>query len=223
MSGGRGRRRRVLIVVACLVAFPIFVAVVLASAIGIAELTGGRASESTLNRWGNVGQTFESVNTVFSGLAFVALVVTFAIQYQELRMQRIELQMQREAMHTSNGELHRSAEADLRRLHFELIKVSIDDPDLAAVWPEFEPGLSAGRNRQYLYANLVFHHVRLNFQIGTFPEEDARTMLRYLFESSIMRAYWSAAERSRNTVSADTHERHFAEVANEIYRERLTE
>ena len=54
-------------------------------------------------------------------------------------------------MTESHNELRRSAEADLRMLHMELIKMSIADPQLAEVWPEFTPNLSPGQNRQYLY------------------------------------------------------------------------
>jgi hypothetical protein len=170
-------------------------------------------------RWGNIGQTFESVNTVFSGLAFVALVVTFAIQFQELRMQRIELKMQREAMKASNGELHRSAEADLRTLHVELIRMAIDDPQLAAVWPEFEPGLSTERNRQYMYANLIIQHVWLNLQIGNYSNDEARGMLRYMLSNPIMRNYWRASESIRQWLVADTPEQLFARMVDDLYCE----
>jgi hypothetical protein len=171
-------------------------------------------------RWGNVGQTFESVNAVFSGLAFVALVVTFAIQFQELRMQRIELKMQREAMKASNGELHRSAEADLRALHVELIKMAIDDPQLAAVWPEIEAGLSTERNRQYMYANLIIQQVWLNLQIGNYSNDEARGMLRHMFSNVLMRNYWVASEESRRWLVAGTPEHLFAKMVDDLSRER---
>jgi hypothetical protein len=210
---------RVLLAVSAVLGFPIFVALVLLAGVGIAALLGRRGSTDTWIRWGNIGQTFESVNTVFSGLAFVALVVTFMIQYQELRMQRLELQMQRAAVRESNGELRRSADADLRRLHVELIRMSINDPQLAAVWPEFGPDLSEEQNRQYLYANLIFQHVRVNLQIGDYSTEEARRFLRYLFSSPLMRAYWQATQQARSALVPGTSEHEFSNVADEICRE----
>src|SRR5437773_6286573 len=101
----------------------VFMATVVVAGVGIPALVGTLAPARTWTLWGNVGQTFGSINTVFSGLAFIALVVTFLMQLQELRMQRTELYVQRDAMTKSHNELRRSAEADLRMLHMELIKM----------------------------------------------------------------------------------------------------
>ena len=209
-------RQRVLLVVAGILGVPVFTGIVLLAGVGIAALLGRRGSTDMWTRWGNIGQTFESVNTVFSGLAFVALVVTFAIQFQELRMQRIELKMQREAMKTASD---RSTDASLRILHIELIKMAINDPELAKVWPEFEPGLSIERNRQYLYANLIIQNVWLNLQIGRYSNDEARGLLRYMFSNSIMRDYWVASQTIRRRLVADTPEYLFARMVDDLYHE----
>jgi len=54
---------------------------------------------------GQFGDLFGSVNALFSGLAFVALIYTIHLQRQELSLQRIELKLQREEMVASRGEL----------------------------------------------------------------------------------------------------------------------
>jgi hypothetical protein len=196
------------------------VAAILFAGIGIAALVGSGGTTDTWNRWSAVGQSFGLINSVFSGLAFVALVVTFWMQFRELQMQRIELYMQRDAMTKSHNELHRSAEADLRMLHVELIKMSIADPQLAEVWPEFEPGLSVERNRQYLFANLVYQHFRLALQIGDYTDDEIRSNLRYMFSSPVMRAYWAASAHTRGAiVLPETEEGRFAQLAEHIYRD----
>jgi hypothetical protein len=223
LDGRAATRQRVLLIVAAILGVPVFTGIVLLAGIGIAALIGRRGSTDLWVRWGNVGQTFESVNAIFSGLAFVALVVTFAIQFQELRMQRIELKMQREAMNSSNGELHRSAEADLRTLHVELIKMAIDDPQLAAVWPEFERGIPPERNRQYLYANLIIQHVWLNLQIGNYSDDEARGMLRYMFSNPLVRNYWATSEAIRRWFVADTPEQVFSRMVDDLFHEHDAE
>lgn len=60
------------------------------------------------NSWterGQFGDLFGSVNALFSGLAFVALIYTIHLQRQELSLQRTELKLQREEMIASRGEL----------------------------------------------------------------------------------------------------------------------
>ncbi len=54
---------------------------------------------------GQFGDLFGSVNALFSGLAFVALIYTIHLQRQELALQRTELKLQREEMIASRGEL----------------------------------------------------------------------------------------------------------------------
>src|SRR5439155_11129773 len=127
--------------------------------------------------------------------------------------------MQRDAMTKSHNELRRSAEADLRMLHMELIKMSIADPQLAEVWPEFTPNLSPGQNRQYLYANLIYQHIRLCLQIGDYTDDEVQFHLRYLFSSPVIRGYWNAAQHSRRALVPQTHEGQFAQLADEICRE----
>src|SRR5262249_55034029 len=156
--GGHSMSRRYLrltiqLIVLALVTLMLIVTV-LTLGISIATAMARRADPGTLTVWANVGQTFESVNAVFSALAFAALIITFWFQLKELREQRLELQLQREAAKGAREELHRTAMADLRGLHIQLIRMSIDDPDLAAVWPPLGTEVPTARNRQYLYANL---------------------------------------------------------------------
>ncbi|HTJ69809.1 MAG TPA: hypothetical protein VL551_19890 [Actinospica sp.] len=77
--------------------------------VGITAVLANVLSIGLGNRMGTLGQIFESVNAAFSGLAFIALVVTFRLQYDELKLQRAELQNQHQAMDKSQAELHRSA------------------------------------------------------------------------------------------------------------------
>ncbi|MEU9733710.1 DUF6082 family protein [Streptomyces sp. NPDC048002] len=62
-----------------------------------------------------------ALSAVFSGIAVLLLVGTLILQQRELRMQREELALQRAELIASREELRRSATADLRGLHIQLI------------------------------------------------------------------------------------------------------
>jgi hypothetical protein len=169
-----------------IVAFGVLIDFVLAAAV----------PTNTWRDWSNVGQAFEAVAAVFAAFGFAALVVTFLMQFKELQLQRQELASQRHEMSQTQAELHRSAEADLRRLHVELLRMAIDDEELGAVWPSPE-GVPYSARRQHWYANLIYHHQRLALELGQFDEEAISVILRWLFRNPIMREYWKAGAEPR--------------------------
>jgi hypothetical protein len=198
------------------------IALVLAGAIAAAgvfavEAVGGLESPATWSRWADVGNAFGVLGALLSGLAFVALIVTLWIQFRELRYQRMELRLQRDAIERSSGELRRSADAGVRMLHFELMRMSIDNEELAAVWPAVLPSVDPRRNRQHLYANLVFQHMSLSMQVAQYTDSQVRQALGYLFASEIMRDYWrtSKSARARTQVPGNDHWR-IAQIGDEV-------
>lgn len=160
--------------------------------VGITALLAVVLGKGLQSKMGSLGQIFESVNAVFSGLGFIALVITFRLQYDELRLQRQELESQRQAMDKTQVQLRRSAKADIRACHVELMRFSMEDADLAAVWPEFQVGLSATVTKQFTYANLIVQHQRMMFDLGFYDETHVRVFFHYLFTSPTMRAFWEA-------------------------------
>jgi hypothetical protein len=168
---------------------------------------------------GNIGDSFGAMNAIVSGMAFAALVATLWLQSRELALQRSELAMQRDAISQSRDELHRSAEASLRTLHVEMIRMSIDDAALAAVWPPLDPKASQETERQYLYANLIYSHLWLGRRSGDYTENQVENALRYMFTSPIFRDYWRVAANARMSLVPESDEYHFAKVADRIRRE----
>jgi hypothetical protein len=149
----------------------------------------GARLDSTM---GNVGQIFESVNAAFAGLGFIALVVTFRLQYDELVLQRQELESQRHAMDKTQVALHHSATADIRLSHLELMRMSINDTDLAEVWPDVRTGLSAKATKQLAYANLIVQHQQMLHTLDLLDSADLRSVFDYLFTNQLMRNFWEA-------------------------------
>jgi hypothetical protein len=197
-----------------------FVGVILLTGVGMVALVTMTASPDTWARWSSAGQAFGVLTAVLSGLAVAALVITFWLQLQELKAQRIELCQQRELLSSAQAALTRSAEADVRARHESLTRMAINDEDLAEVWPMLQADLSPRRNRQYLYANLILEHAWLIYRISEYSEEQMRGNLRYLFTSPLMRAFWLVAQESRSTVLIPgTPEFLFDKVAREVFRE----
>lgn len=67
--------------------------------------------EKTVSDGGAFGDTYGSLNTLFSGLAFAALVVTLFLQKSELAAQREELRDTREVLKLQTKELRDSVRA----------------------------------------------------------------------------------------------------------------
>jgi hypothetical protein len=198
----------------------ILVTAILTAGLAIVALLSQHGSTAMWIRWSNIGQAFGALNSVVAGFALVALVVTFLAQLQEFRAQRAELAVQRESLRLAQSDLHRGTEAELRKLHVDLLKMAMNDSQLAAVWPALKPGLSRERNRQYLYANLILQHAWLMVRISDYTEAEMQSNLRYLFTSPLMREYWQASARNRSAILVSgTDEYRFAEVADEICAE----
>lgn len=171
------------------------------SGVGVAAVLGNHGAAEDWSRWSDVGQTFGVLSSIISGLALVAVVTTARVQFRELQ---------------------RSAAADLSMLHLEILKMSINDPQLAEVWPAFRPDLSVESNRQFLYANIIYQFHWTSLKLNKATDEQVLGSMRYLFASSIMRKYWAAAERARTSLEPGSPEHAFARKLDEIYRDYET-
>jgi len=188
--------------------------------VGITAILAVVLGTKLQGQMGAIGQIFESVNAAFSGLAFIALVVTFRLQHDELRLQRSELQNQHQAMDKSQGALHRSAEAEIRALHVQLMKMSMDDEDLAAVWPQYQGPISPVRSKQNKYANLILQHHRMLYEMKHLDVADIKGILRYLFTSPVMRSFWQGRVIARGVMGIkEPAEAGFDEIVDAVYRE----
>ncbi|WP_377269037.1 DUF6082 family protein [Peterkaempfera sp. SMS 1(5)a] len=168
---------------------------------------------------GSAGQYFEAAGAVFSGLALLLVVAGVSLQRQELRMQRQELALQRAEMTDSCTQLRRSAESQIRALHVDLLKMAIHDPELARVWPDYDPGLPHSTVRKHLYSNLIFAHMVMVGRMEGVDDDTLRSSLRIIARSADFRAYWSASSTSRNMLPADSEERRFGRLVDEAIAE----
>jgi hypothetical protein len=193
--------------------------IALLAGVGLAALAGQRGDADFWGRLSDVGQAFGVLSSIISGLALTAVVITSRAHSRELQEGRRELERQRQLLTESHAELQRTAEANRGQLHLEILKLAIDDPGLAEVWPPFTPGLSVQENRQYLYANIIYQHQQTWMRSGGHSEEEVLNTMRYLFTSRIMRDYWRGNERARASLVPGTEEHRLAQKVDELWHE----
>jgi hypothetical protein len=173
----------------------------LLAGVGLAAVLGHRGAPEDWSKWSDVGQTFGALSSIISGLALVVVVISARTQAREMR---------------------RSSTAELNMLHLEILKLSINDEELAEVWPALLPDLSPKLNRQFLYANIIyqFHWTTLRLEKAS----DAKVLgsMRYLFTSPLMRQYWAAAEHGRTSLEPGSPEQLFAKKLDDLCRDYET-
>ncbi|WP_433720492.1 DUF6082 family protein [Actinoplanes sp. CA-051413] len=187
--------------------------------VGLAALLGRQGDATFWNNLSNVGQAFGVLSSIISGLALAYLVVTSRVQFRELRASRDDLERQHQLLLRSNAELQRTAEAGRGQLHLDILKLAIDDPQLAEVWPPFQPGLTTKQNRQYLYANIIYQFQQTWMRVGGHSDEEVLDTMRYLFTSPIIRDYWRASARARMSLTPGSDEHRLAQKVDELWHE----
>ncbi|WP_146083334.1 hypothetical protein [Methylobacter tundripaludum] len=105
----------------------------------------GQTFFTTWTERGQFGDLFGSVNALFSGLAFVALIYTIHLQRQELSLQRTELELQRKEMAASRGEL--AAQVAVQKSQ---VRATIAQIRVAAVEARIEATKLTGSGRDSL-------------------------------------------------------------------------
>jgi hypothetical protein len=174
-------------------------AVVVTAGVGMVAFLGERGDAATWKRWSEVGQAFGVVNSVVAALAVAALVLTSLAQ--------------------SRGQRDQQTDISVRHLHIALIRMAIDNPHLAAVWPHTtlkDPTTQA----QVMYANLLLQHAWLQYSTGIATREEMVSNIRFLFASPKVRAFWESTASGRKGIYVDGgSEADLASVADEIWRE----
>src|SRR5689334_10429037 len=167
--------------------------------------------------WDQINEAFGVINSVFSALALIVVGLTLWVQY---RMQRLELREQRLSTDRTTEALQQSAEADFRARHVELLKMAIDDPALADVWPPYGDDVTPEQARQFLYANLILQHQALATYRHLRDPEYVRNNVRFCFTSPVVQEFWRRTMAERNNMSAsDGHVVAFLQICDEVFHE----
>jgi hypothetical protein len=153
----------------------------------------------------NAGNAFNGAAAVGSTLVLFFMVRTLRLQEIEQREQREELRLQRAVLQeqcakteATNGELHRTSEALLRGLHMGLMRLAMEDEEIATLWPSCSADAPPGRNKQYLYINQVISLQYLALESG-YPRAMIEANLAAFFTQPVWRAFWEDTQPERAT------------------------
>ncbi|WP_307835167.1 DUF6082 family protein [Streptomyces adelaidensis] len=90
--------------------------------------------------------------------------------------------------------------------NFDLVMRAASDPTLLPVLNAYEEELSEERQRQYLFANLLYTHVLQGYRVGVFSRAELYGHLRGIFQSALMRDYWAATRHHRSSLKEGSEE-----------------
>jgi hypothetical protein len=142
----------------------------------------------------NVGQAYGGVSAILSGLAFCGIAGSLVLQWRQVRLGQI---------------------MTARERHFELVKLAVEDPDLA--FP-FQHNLSRSELRRWLVLNLWVAHWAMLWDMGALSLQGLRTEFNLLFQDREGLAWW--AERGRAGWQGEVSRRRkaFVAVAEDAYQ-----
>lgn len=182
------QRLRITFIFASLLAGAIFVA----ASVAVPIILLLRLDDRQLSHWSEVGQALSPIGIFFSGIAFVAIAYTLLTQHRELQNQHDELSVALE-------EQSRASEVAMRRLHTDLIKMAINDPELRTVWPDITPGSMSSKKDHY--CNLILNLQKLAYEARTIELTELRSALGYLMTSRDMYLFWKKVHSARVQVT----------------------
>jgi hypothetical protein len=135
-----------------------------------------------------------------AGFAFVvgalgAVAVERRVRTVLRRLERLERETEQHAALTA-----------YQRHNFDLVMKAAADPTLLPVLNAYEEELPTDRQRQYLFANLLYTHVLQGYRVGVFSRAELYGHLRGIFQSTLMRDYWAATRHHRSSLKEGSQE-----------------
>jgi hypothetical protein len=158
------------------------------------------ADDAQWQRLSDVGQTYGAASAVLSVLALIGVVVSLMIQARETRVAR---------------------EQARRALHFELLKMAMDDPFYLRVWGPFAPP-DTDRYREHMYANLIVSHWQMDWEVGTLDEEHLREVAAIFLQGEIGNRFWHDVREMRmKAEGSQRRRRRFLQIIDQEYRQAV--
>jgi hypothetical protein len=148
-------------------------------------------------RLSDVGQAFGAMSAVVSAIALVGIVTSLVIQQKQNRVME---------------------EQTVRQRHFELVRLTMDDPKFLDVWGarpdvDYDPALLG-------FATLVVSHWLMLWRIGNIDEVALRRNAAAYFAGSIGRDHWQRSGPGWST--PDRLAERFVAIMDEEYRQAIS-
>jgi hypothetical protein len=194
-SLNRARSRQVVVLLCGLTAGIIGLGLVGLSPLALREL--GTTRGLNWVRLGDIGQAYGAVATLLAALALVGVTAAFFVQARQTRI---------------------SAEQAARTIHFELVRLAIDNPDLRAVVAGYTDDEASNKVRQLFYANLWITYWRTTYRLKYDNEKTVRLGLASeLFTSVEGRELWKGARAGYYAHAIDRRTLKFCRIVDDEY------
>lgn len=182
------------VLVVLVVGFSIAAVAVSPLALKVAEDAFGVTEWTTLS---SIGQAYGATSAILAGLGLLGVGVSLALQTRESKTNR---------------------EQNLRTLHLELLRMSLDDPQYVECWGPFAGSDDPLLRKQHLYTNLIVSHWQMVYEIGYLKEVELRAILQGFFDGEIGRDFWESGREIRVETSSTMRAKRFHRVMDEEFR-----
>ncbi|MEV0840940.1 DUF6082 family protein [Actinocatenispora sera] len=151
-------------------------------------------TDADWRRLGAVGDTYGGVAAIVSGVALLGVAGSLVLQRRQSRIER---------------------EYAFREYHREMLRMSMDDPALAACWgPQRDTGLAVD---VHFYVTLMIGYWHAGWLVGAFNEQRLRLSLRTFFAGDIGRRSWREHD-SQRMIGRSRRSRRFFRMVEQEYR-----
>jgi len=113
----------------------------------------------------------------------------------------------------------RATLTEQHRLHFDLLCKALDDPALAAVLDTYEDEVTPERQRQYLFANVLYVNALYFHRIGALTRRELHGHFRVICQNNIFQEYWAATRHHRESLPDASEEAGLGRMMDDLIQE----
>jgi hypothetical protein len=147
-------------------------------------------------RRSEIGQTYGAAAALLSVLALVGIAASLLVQINEAKIAR---------------------EQTSRAMHYELLRMALDDPLYRECWGQTRSVEDEAEIRQHIYTNLIVSYWQSRYELRTFNEAHVRAGAADLFSGTPGRRFWSRTRETRFKTSQTRRARHFHRILDNEY------
>jgi hypothetical protein len=118
----------------------------------------------------DIGQAYGALSAVLSAFALCGIAASLVMQRQQYRLSEAQT---------------------FRERHYDLIKLTFEDPELKPCWGESSSG-SGLTEKEAAYCNLIIDHWYMMWRIGHLSQAELHRVAASFFKGEAGRAYWAA-------------------------------
>jgi hypothetical protein len=124
-------------------------------------------------RLSNIGQSFAGISALLAACALVTVAASTISQARQTKILSLQA---------------------VRAMQFEIFKLELDDPIIAAARsPMYLHGLDDRERRLYLYFGVLFRYMQFSYIAGELSESSLRHDLKEIFSEASNREWWIRA------------------------------